>query len=68
MFSCGTIINFLEMNRSEGNILVAKFLEHTNTMLNNSINYICYDDACHISDLSKKLEDKIFVIGMFYTN
>jgi ribonucleotide reductase beta subunit family protein with ferritin-like domain len=65
MFSCGLIINFLEMNKSEGNFLVSMFLESTNKMLDNSIQYICYDDACHINNLSDKLSDKIFVIGFY---
>ena len=62
MFLCGLIINFLKINKSEGNFLVSMFLESTNKMLDNSIQYICYDDACYINNLSDKLTDKIFVI------
>ncbi len=54
------------MNKSEGNILVTKFIERTNYILNDSIKYICYDDACHIASISEKLDNKIFVIGIFF--
>ena len=63
IFPCGTIINFCEMNKSEGNQLVALFLGKTNNLLKDSIKYICYDNACHISELNKDLSEKIFVIG-----
>lgn len=66
MFSCGTLINFTELNKSEGNILVSKFIEETNEKLKNTINYVCYDNACHIAGLSEKLKNKTFVIGKLF--
>jgi len=64
MIPCGTIINLMEMNKSESNVLVSSFLLKTNVFLNNTIKYFCYDDACHISNLSNELKDKTFVIGI----
>ena len=60
------IINYFELNKSEGKRVVANFLEYTNNKLNNSIKYICYDDACHIAQLNDTLKDKIFVIDRFH--
>jgi hypothetical protein len=64
MFSCGIIINFLEMNKSEGNVLVTKFIERTNYILNDSIKYICYDNECHIASISEILDNK-FLLSVF---
>ena len=64
IFPCGTIINYCELNKSEGKNLVASFLGKTNILLQNRLKYICYDDACHIFGLNQILKDKIFVIGI----
>ncbi len=67
VFPCGTIINFMELNKSEGKILVSSFLKATDQILNNEIKYLCYDDACHIAGLNKStLNQKTFVIDRFH--
>lgn len=53
------------MNKSESNVLVSSYLLATNNKINDSIKYFCYDNACHISQISEKLKHKIFLIGTF---
>lgn len=65
-FSCGIIINYAELIRSEGLHFVSHFLEKTINSLDDKINYICYDNACHLAGINEKLNDKIFVIDRFH--
>ena len=45
--------------------VVANFIECTNNKINNSLKYICYDDACHSLELKESPKDKFFVIDRF---
>ena len=65
-YSCGIIINYAELIRSEGFEFVAGFLEKTIERLNNEIKYICFDNACHLYGVNEKLNDKTFVIDRFH--
>ncbi len=65
-FSCGIIINYEELIKSEGLVVVSKFLESTINCLNDEVKYICYDNACHLSGVNEILKEKKFVIDRFH--
>lgn len=67
-FSCGIIINYEELIKSEGPKLVSKFLETTINKLDSEIKYLCYDNACHLCGVNEALKEKIFVIDRFHLN
>jgi hypothetical protein len=65
-FSFGIILNHAELIRSEGLHLVSTFIEKTINALDDKIKYICYDNASHVSEINKNLNDKTFVIDRFH--
>ena len=43
-----------------------RFIDKTINALDDKIKYICYDNACHLSDINENLKDKIFVIDRYH--
>jgi hypothetical protein len=56
----------VELNRSEGWYLVAYFFEETNKCLSDQLEYLSYDDSCHLAELDHSLINKTFVIDRFH--
>ena len=48
MFSCGVCINLEEMISSESLTQIANLLKLTTELIKKQINYVVYDNACHI--------------------
>jgi hypothetical protein len=65
-YSCGIIINYEELIRSEGFMFVSKFIEKTIKNLDDETKYICYDNACHLFGVNNELKDTTFVIDRFH--
>jgi len=67
-YSCGIAFNILELNKSEARLLVGLFSIDTNAKIEKKIEYICYDDACHIPNEIKttELNNVKFVIDRFH--